>query len=197
MLVDPASLAPKDRYRLMIATVVPRPIGWVSTQATGGVPNLAPFSYFGAISSSPMTVMLSVGRRRGERKDTAVNLLETGEAVIHIAHRPLAEAMVATSAEVGPDVDEFALAGLTAVPAEVVAPPRVAEAAIAMECRMTTHLEVGETPMDVFFLEVLRLHLDDEILVDGLPDPARLAAVGRLGGEGYCDTAHPFEVPRS
>ena len=196
MQVDPATLSPKDSYLLMISCVIPRPIGWASTLAPDGTPNLAPFSYFGGVSSSPMTVMLSVGRRGGEPKDTGANLLATKEAVIHIAHRPLAEAMVATAADAEPHVDEFALAGLTPAPSVVVAPPRVAEAAIAMECRMTQHMEVGTGPVDVFFLEVLRLHLDDAYLVDGRPDPAKLAAVGRLGGAGYCDTAEPFQVAR-
>ena len=93
MQVDPATLSPKDSYLLMISCVIPRPIGWASTLAPDGTPNLAPFSYFGGVSSSPMTVMLSVGRRGGEPKDTGANLLATKEAVIHIAHRPLAEAI--------------------------------------------------------------------------------------------------------
>ena len=196
MQVDPATLDPKERYRLMISTVIPRPIGWISTLGADGSRNLAPFSYFGAVTSSPMIVMLSVGRRRGEPKDTSVNLLATKEGVVHIAHRPLAEAMVATSAEVAHGVDEFALAGLTPVPSTVVAPPRVGEAAIAMECRLVEHHEVGETPMDVFYLEVVQLHLDDAYLTDGLVDAAKLAAVGRLGGSQYCDTAAPFDIER-
>jgi len=197
MQVDPSTLSPKDSYLLMTACVIPRPIGWASTLAADGTPNLAPFSYFGGVSSSPMTVMLSVGRRGGHAKDTAANLLATKEAVIHIAHRPLAEAMVATAADAEPHVDEFALAGLTAAPSLRVAPPRVAEAAIAMECRLVQHQEVGAGPVDVFFLEVVQLHLDDAYLVDGRPDAGKLAAVGRLGAAGYCDTATPFEVQRT
>ena len=196
MELDPRTLEPKAAYALMTACVIPRPVGWASTLDADGVRNLAPFSYFGAITSSPMTVMLSVGRRRGERKDTARNLLATGEAVLRIAHRPLAEAMVATAAEAGPEVDEFELAGLAAVPSSIVAPPRVADAAIAMEATVVHHMEVGRAPMDVFHLEVVRLHLDERYLVDGLPEPARLAAVGRLGGAGYCDTSNAFTVER-
>lgn len=196
MQVDPATLSPKDSYLLMISCVVPRPIGWTSTLAADGTPNLAPFSYFGGVSATPMIVMLSVGRRRGVHKDTAANLLATREAVVHIAHRPLAEAMVATAAEAESHVDEFALAGLTAAPSAVVTPPRVAEAAIAMECRLVEHHEIGSGPADVFYLEVVQLHLDEAYLVDGRPDPAKLAAVGRLGGAAYCDTSQPFEVQR-
>ncbi|MDA1194922.1 MAG: flavin reductase family protein [Planctomycetota bacterium] len=196
MEVDPALLSARDSYRLMIACVIPRPIGWASTLAADGTPNLAPFSYFGGVAATPMTVMLSVGRRNGVRKDTASNLLATREAVIHIPHHALGEAMVATSAEAAPEVDEFALAGLTPVPSTRVRPPRIREAAIAMEAVLTQHLEVGASPMDLFLLEIVHLHLDDAFVVDGLPDAGRLRALGRLGGAAYCDTAAPFEIPR-
>ncbi len=196
MQIDPGTLSAKDSYLLMTACVIPRPVGWASTLSADGVPNLAPFSYFGGVSSSPMTVMLSVGRRAGRPKDTAANVLATKEAVLHIPTRAVAGAMVATSADAEPDVDEFALAGLTALPSDVVGPPRVAEAAIAMETVLRHHMEVGDGPVDMFLLEVVRLHLDDDVLVDGRPDPARLAAVGRLGGRSYCDTTSPFEIPQ-
>ena len=196
MQVDPRTLSPKDSYLLMIACVVPRPIGWASTVDLAGTPNLAPFSYFGGVTSSPMTVMLSVGRRAGRPKDTSANLLATREAVIHIPHRPLAEAMVATSSDAEPEVSEFDLAGLTPVPSTLVAPPRVKEAAIAMETLLRHHMEVGAAPVDLFLLEVVCLHLDEAYLVDGRPDPRKLQAVGRLGGSAYCDTSTPFTIPR-
>lgn len=196
MEIDLKDLGRRERYFLMTATLIPRPIAWVSTLSTTGNANLAPFSFFGGISSDPPMVMVSVGKRKGVRKDTAANLLANGEAVIHLPHRPLAEAMAATSADVAPDVDEFALAGLTKVAAVDVAPPRVQEAAIAMEAKVTQHFEIGAAPMDVFFLEVVRLHLDDRFVKDNLPDAGKLAVVGRLGGALYCDTATVFELPR-
>ncbi len=196
MQVDLSTLAPRDAYRWMIASVLPRPIAWISTVDGAGRPNLAPFSFFGGVTSDPPTVLLSVGRRKGVRKDTARNLLETREGVIHVPTRALAERMVATSADVDPDVDEFALAGLTKTASVRVRPPRILEAPLAMEARVERHLEVGRGPVDVFLLEILWIHADEAILVDGLPDPTRLAAVGRLGGDGYSDTSHPFHVPR-
>ncbi len=196
MQIDPHALSAQESYQLMTACVLPRPIGWTSTLSVDGAANLAPFSYFGGVSSSPMTVMLSVGRRRGEPKDTAANLLATREAVIHIPHRPLAEAMVATAAEADAQVDEFDLAGLTKAASVKVAPPRVQEAAIAMEAVLSEHLEVGRGPVDLFLLEIVHLHLDEAYLLDGRPDPAKLQAVGRLGGTFYCDTAMPFSVQR-
>ncbi len=196
MLIDPAALSGGDAYQMMIACVIPRPIAWASTVDADGNVNLAPFSFFGGVTTRPMTVMVSVGRRAGVPKDTGANLLATKEAVVHIATRPLAEAMVATSTEAEPDVDEFELAGLTPVPSDVVRPPRVAEAAIAMETKLAHHMEVGDAPVDMFLLEVVRLHVDDAFVVDGLPDPAKLQAVGRLSGAHYCDTAAPFSVSR-
>ena len=196
MQLDPSTLAPRDAYRWMIAAVLPRPIAWISTVNGAGQPNLAPFSFFGGVTADPPTVMLSVGRRKGVRKDTARNLLETGEGVIHVPTRALAERMVATSAEVGPEVDEFALVGLAQAPSVKVRPPRVLEAPLALEARVERHVEVGRGPVDVFLLEVVWVHADDAVLVDGLPDPTLLAAVGRLGGEGYCDTSQPFAVAR-
>ena len=104
--------------------------------------------------------------------------------------------MVATSAEVEHGVDEFELAGLTKAESVDMRPPRVADAPIAMEARLERHVEIGDGPNDVFLLEIVRYHLRDDVLVDGLPVPARLAAVGRLGGPAYCDTAEPFDVAR-
>lgn len=196
MEIDPKTLSPREAYRLLITLVVPRPIAWVSTLDEEGRANLAPFSFFGGVTSHPPTVMVSVGRRKGGHKDTAKNLLATGEAVVHVPHRPLAEAMVQTSAEAAPEVDEFELAALAKAPSLKVAPPRVAGAAVALECRLAQHLEVGEGPNDVFLLEVVQIHLADEYAVDGRADPAKLAAVGRLGGSLYCTTAEPFEITR-
>ena len=172
----------RDAYRLLIACLIPRPIAWVSTVDLGDRVNLAPFSFFGGVTTSPPTVMVSVGRRRGQHKDTARNLLVSRECVIHICDRPLAEQMVATSAEVDHGVDEFELAGLAKEPAVDVRPPRIAGAAIAMEARLERHMEIGDGPNDLFLLEIVRYHLRDDVLVDGLPDAAALRAVGRLGG---------------
>lgn len=196
MQLDPAEMDRRYAYRLLTACVIPRPVGWISTLSATGAANLAPFSFFGGVTSDPPTVMISVGRRKGEHKDTARNLLDTKEAVVHIAHRALASQMVATSAEVAADVDEFDLAGLSRFPGTVVKPFRIVEAAIAMECQVVFHQEVGNGPVDLFLLEIVRFHLDDRFLQDGLPDASKLAAVGRLGGAEYCDTTKTFAVER-
>jgi len=196
MRIDPSTQSTRENYQLMIASVVPRPIGWVSTLARDGTANLAPFSYFGAITAAPPTLFLSIGRRHGEQKDTARNLIDAGEGVVHVPHRPLAEAMVKTSVEASAEVDEFEFAALDRIASERVGAPRVLNAAIAFECRVSQYLEVGDGPNDVFFLEILLAHVADDVLDGRLPDPARLAAVGRLGGNGYCATSDPFFLAR-
>lgn len=196
MEFDPTTLTPRDAYGLMIACVIPRPIAWMSTIDHKGNVNLAPFSFFGGVTTDPMTVMVSVGRRQGLHKDTARNILDTGEAVVHITTRPLAAQMVHSSVDADSDVDEFELVGLTKAESAEVRPPRIAEAAIAMEASLQQHLQVGNGPVDMFLLEIVHLHVQDEYLVDGKPDPAKLRAVGRLGGPDYCDTADVFSVPR-
>lgn len=193
MQVDPKDLDRRTAYFYMTASVVPRPIGWASTVSEAGVVNVAPFSFFNAVSADPPMVMLTNGRRRGERKDTANNLLANGEAVVHIPTRPLAEAMVQTSAGLPPDQSEMDFAKLTPAESVVVKVPRIAEAAIAMETKLSRHLEVGNGT-DLFLLEVVYFHFDDAVLVDGLPDPRKLAAVGRLGGIRYCETTDVFEI---
>lgn len=197
MIFEPERLTARMAYQVFIGTLVPRPIAWVGTLSADGVRNLAPFSFFGGVTSSPMTMMVSVGRRRGRRKDTAVNLIHQRQCVVHIPDASLSEAMVATSAEVGPEVDEFELAGLTTVPADLVSAPRLERAVVAFESKLVQHLEIGDGPNDVFFLEVLRVHVADSLIgSDGLPDARRWAAVGRLGKNGYCSTAEVFEIDR-
>ena len=197
MQIDPKELSGTELYRLMIACVVPRPIAWVSTVDAGQRPNLAPFSFFAGVSAAPPIVMISVGRSRGRRKDTALNLLANGEAVVHLPPRRLAEAMVATSAEVPHGTDEFELAGLAKTPSVDVRPPRIADAPLAMESVLDRHMEIGDGPSDVFLLRVVRFHIADDVAdADGRPDPARLDATARLGGDLYCTMRDTFPIPR-
>lgn len=195
MIVDPSELSSRARYQLLISTLVPRPIAWVSTVSLEGLHNLAPFSFFAGVSAAPITMMISVGRRQGQRKDTANNLLETPECVVHIPNRALIEAMVATSEEAEASVDEFELVALDYVSADDVKARRLKDAPVAFECRMVKHVELG--PNDLFFLQALKVHLDDAILAaDGLPNAAELMAVGRMGRNQYAVADHLLELER-
>ncbi|MGE4619161.1 MAG: flavin reductase family protein [Planctomycetota bacterium] len=195
--LDPGQLDRRERYHLMVSCVIPRPIAWTSTISSSGVTNLAPFSFFGGVSSDPPTVMLSVGRRSdGSHKDTASNLLATSEAVIHICPRNQGQEMVASSEGLAPETSEIDHLGLSTTVSDIVAPPRLTDAAIAMEARRIHHQEVGNGPIDLFLLEVVRFHLREDLLAEDLPDPALLEALGRLGGSLYCDTKTTFSIER-
>jgi flavin reductase (DIM6/NTAB) family NADH-FMN oxidoreductase RutF len=149
MTIAPSGHPPRDVYRLMTAMIVPRPIAFVSTQTRHGVRNLAPFSFFTAVSANPPVVCFSPMRRGadGSAKDTLVNIEETGEFVINIVSEEIARQMNACSEEVPPDVDEFALSGLTPLSSEKVAPPRVAESKASMECRLLQVVHVSRLPL--------------------------------------------------
>lgn len=186
MIIKPNELKRIASYALTIASVVPRPIAWVSSLNVTGIANLAPFSFFNAITNDPMTLMVSIGRRRGERKDTANNLLGLPEAVIHIPTTDLLKKMVLSSADFAEDIDETKICGLTMVDSTYVKPRRIASANIAMECKVVNHMLVGNEPNDVFFFEVICLHADDEILDKrNTPATKELSALGRLGHGDY------------
>lgn len=201
MLIDPAALPWNDAYKLMVGSIVPRPIAWVSTVSAAGVRNLAPFSFFTAVAAEPMTVCFSPMRRGsdGARKDTLVNIEETGEFVVNIVSEALVAAMNETSAEFPPAVDEFVAAGLTAVPSETVAPPRVAESLVAFECRLLQVVSVGEARPGAGALvlgTVGRMYVADHVMDQGRIRPDVLQPVGRMAGSDYVRCTDRFSLPR-
>jgi flavin reductase (DIM6/NTAB) family NADH-FMN oxidoreductase RutF len=171
---------PHDPFNLIVA---PRPIGWISTRAADGTLNLAPYSFFNAFSYRPPIV----GFASTARKDSLGNVEETREFVWNLVTRPLAEAMNATSATVPPDVDEFALGGVTPAPSRVIATPRVAESPVAFECVVTQVLRLrgadGEPAESWLTLgEVVAVHIARALLKDGLYDTAAARPIVRGGG---------------
>jgi flavin reductase (DIM6/NTAB) family NADH-FMN oxidoreductase RutF len=194
MVIDPAAITPADFHRFLIGVVVPRPIAFVSTMNAEGRLNVAPFSYFNAISSQPPLIGISINLRRGAPKDTLRNIEQTGEFVVNTVDEPLGARMVQTSGEWPEDVDEFQLAGLTPVPSDLVRPPRVGESPINLECRLHRAIDLGTTTFVVG--EVLRAHVRDEVLTDGRVDIAKLKPLGRLGGDGYSVVREVIHMPR-
>jgi flavin reductase (DIM6/NTAB) family NADH-FMN oxidoreductase RutF len=185
--------------RLLHGCLVPRPIAFVSTKAQSGLLNLAPFSFFGACCYSPPTLAFSVELRDGAMKDTARNITHRGEFVVHIVSESLADKMNQTSAAFDPEIDEFEAVGLTPVPSTVVTVPRVKEALIAMECRLSHTIMLGNAPnLTYHFLgEIVHWHLDDRIVAD--KDRLRLkydqlAAIGRMGGTEYVRASDLFSM---
>ncbi|HTO89497.1 MAG TPA: flavin reductase family protein [Candidatus Sulfotelmatobacter sp.] len=183
MIIDPQSLSPNAMYHWMIAVIVPRPIAFVSTLSRAGQRNVAPFSYFVPISSAPPLIGIAIQDRANDPKDTLRNIRETGEFVVNLVNEPLLSPMVRTSGEWPADVDEFDVSGIESAPSTIVKPPRVALSPASMECRTYREVELGSSAFVVG--EILRLHVDDAMLVEGRVDPERLRAVGRLGGDAY------------
>jgi len=179
------------------AIVGPRPIGWISSLAADGTPNLAPYSFFNAFNYTPPIVgFASIGA-----KDTLCNVQETGEFVWNLATRPLAEAMNATCAAVPPEVDEFALAGLTAAPSRLVGPPRVADSPVSFECRVTQVVQLqganGDAVATWLVLgEVVGVHIASALLRDGIYDTAGAGHILRGGGPADYFTVGPEQLFR-
>jgi len=191
------SLNPRDSYRLLTSLVVPRPIAWVSTLSAGGVPNLAPYSFFNAVAGYPPTVMLSVGSRLNGLKDTGRNIQETGEFVVHLVDSQHLRPMVLTSAELPAHENEFELAGLETVASTDVRPPRLASAPVAMEARLSQWIPVKDTASVLVLGQVLRFHIREDLLAaDGLAEAHKLAPMGRLGRDEYAPLGDIVRVPR-
>jgi flavin reductase (DIM6/NTAB) family NADH-FMN oxidoreductase RutF len=193
---DAETLDRTDRYKLLSGLVVPRPIGWIGTRAPGGALNLAPYSFFNLVVGTPPTVMFCPSTAE-RTKDSLANARSTGEFTVNIVTEETAEAMNLTSGEYPPEVDEFAVAGLTPMAGEAVAAPLVAEAKANLECRVTQIVEVGDPPgAAVVFGRVLRILVDPDVLDGTRIDHGRLRAVGRLAGDGYVTTRDRFDMKR-
>ena len=183
MILDPRTLPTTDVYRFLIAAVVPRPIAFVSSIGRDGVVNLAPFSYFNAVSSEPPLVAIAIANRAADPKDTLRNIQETREFVVNVVSEPILDAMVRTAGEWPRDVSEFGRSGLTAMPSQRVRVPYVQESPLQLECTLHREVVLGNSTLVVG--EVVLARVRDDVLTDGRIDPAKLAPVGRLGGELY------------
>lgn len=197
MRFDLDGLDARERYKLLTGTVVPRPIGWISTVDQHGRRNLAPFSYFQIASASPAVLSFSGGSRAGRPKDSVRNALATGGFVANIADMALIEALNASSVEAPHEIDEFAYAGLEALPSDVVAAPRVALAPVAFECELLHSYDVPDGANTVVFGRVRVAHVrDDLVQEDGRIDVRALDPVARLAGTLYAALGQIVDLPR-
>ena len=194
MILDPSTVPARQGYRLMISAFIPRPIAFVSTVSRKGIDNCAPFSFSMGVSGHPVVLAVSVGERDTGLKDTARNILDTREFVVNLVTEALADKMNIASGDYAGNVSEFEEAGLTRAPSEAVRPPRIADSPVSFECRLIRTLRVADNT--VFFGEALRIHVDDRVVTDGLVDPLKVRAIGRLGGPKYCRTQDVFEMVR-
>jgi flavin reductase (DIM6/NTAB) family NADH-FMN oxidoreductase RutF len=196
---DVTSMKRADQFKLFVNTVVPRPIALVTTTGPAGR-NAAPFSFFNVVGIDPPTVMFSVGPtmfdRRSEEKDTLVNIRANGEFVVHLVDEANKDKMNACQPEHALSVDEAEFAGFQTAPSMIVAPPRLVECPVQLECKVTSITEIGKVPYQMVLGEVVFAHYRDGILNDELHvDPKAINAIGRLVNPGiYCRTDDTFEM---
>jgi flavin reductase (DIM6/NTAB) family NADH-FMN oxidoreductase RutF len=201
MIYDPAELPFQETHKLMIGSIVPRPIALVSTTSEDGVNNIAPFSYFNGVCSNPPTIMFAPARRGwdGSEKDTLVNIRDTKEFVVNIVSESFAEQMVQCSTDYKNDIDEFTISGLNPLPSEKIISPRLKESKISFECKLNQIVEIGDDKAGSGFIvigTVILFHIDDSIIIDGKINIEKLNPIGRLAGNWYTRPTDNFRVQR-
>ena len=195
MQIDPAQHSTADGYKVLTNLLVPRPIAWVTSQRPGGVVNLAPFSFFNAVSSHPLYIMVSVARNEaGEAKDTGRNIEASGEFVVNMVTEELFDAMNLSAADFPPDHSELELANLHTAPSVRINTPRVAEAQASFECKLFSAQQLGAYTL--FIGEVVMFHVADQLMGPRLHING-FAPIGRMGSPSvYCRTTDRFDIPR-
>jgi flavin reductase (DIM6/NTAB) family NADH-FMN oxidoreductase RutF len=200
LTVDPCSTDYPSVYKLLIGSVVPRPIAFVSTVNTEGVFNVAPFSFFTVASSNPPVLVFTVGNRAtpDPRKDTLRNITTAGEFVVNIVSEEFGDKMNLCAGDYPAEVDEFQVSGLTPVPSDLVKAPRVAESHINMECRLLYSISMSGLVNggNLVLGEVVRFHIDDAYFSNYRIDQDKLAAIGRMAGNSYTRTKDRFDMIR-
>lgn len=201
VIIDPGAQAFSNNHKLMIGSIVPRPIALVSTCSPDGILNLAPFSYFNGVCSNPPTIMFAPARRGydGKTKDTLNNIQNTNEFVVNIVSEDFAEKMVACSTDFEPEIDEFEVSGLTPSPCQKIKPPLVKEAQVSYECKLNRIIPIGdESPGSGFIVigTIVLFHIADDVYENGKINLEKLRPVGRLAGNNYIRTSDQFEIVR-
>ena len=196
--INPKQNTERGNYKLLIGSIIPRPIAFVTTQSESKIVNGAPFSYFNIVSSNPPMVSLAIQRPTSELKDTARNIYGNGEFVVHIVDSENVKKINETAASLPASESEVELANLTLVPSTEIMVPGVREAKVRMECRLVKAIPLGgEGPgSDLFIGEVVQFHVDEAIYENGRIDPRGLNAVSRLAGANYATIGDIFEIDR-
>lgn len=196
--IEPGTLTERDTYKLLIGSIVPRPIAFVTT-LNGAVMNAAPFSYFNIVASEPPLISIAVQRKNGIMKDTARNAITTEELVVHIVDEANVTLVNETAANLGPEESELDRTTFTTVPSETIATPGVKEAKVRMECTLHHHVPIehgGIVTADLLIARVVRFHVDPIIYQAGRIDAEKLAPVSRLAGNFYATLGDAFEIER-
>lgn len=197
--IEPGSMSEREIYKFLIGSIIPRPIAFVTTISKEGNLNGAPFSYFNIVSSNPPMISLSIQRSAGKQKDTARNIIESKQFVVHIVDEQNVEKINQTAASLPSNQSEIELANLTPIESIKISVPGVKEAKIRMECSLEHSLELGgsDTPgCDLIIGKVVQFHIEEDIYKNGRINPNGLAAVSRLAGNDYAKIGEIFEVKR-
>lgn len=195
MQIDPSHTSNLDNYKLLTNLIVPRPIAWITSQSRDGVVNLAPFSFFNAVSGAPPYIIFSVGLNDArEPKDTARNIRASGEFVVNLVTEDLFDAMNLSSANFPPGESELEAAKLHTAPSVRIMAPRVEEAQVSLECKLFNEQSLGTNTL--FIGEVVMFHVDDK-LIGARMHVENFAPIGRLGSPSvYCRTTDRFDIAR-
>ncbi|MEK5177464.1 flavin reductase family protein [Paenibacillus odorifer] len=196
--IDPKYNSERENYKLLIGTIIPRPIAFVTTQSEEGLLNGAPFSYFNIVSSNPPMVSLAIQRPAGRLKDTARNIYDNQQFVVHIVDEENVAKINQTAATLPASESEIELANLTPIQSTSVAVPGVLEAKVRMECKLVQAIPLGgeEPGSDLFIGEIVQFHIDESIYQEGHIDPRVLNAVSRLAGNNYATLGEIFTIDR-
>ena len=200
MLFDFETLSPQERYKLLVSTVVPRPIAWVVTQDPAGALNAAPYSFFNVMSGDPPVLVIGIGGRKpGDAKDTGQNIRETGQFAVCLVNHATSEQMNITAIDFPPEIDEIAEAKLTTLPSTRIKPPRIAESPVSFECERMMGIELG-IDRTLVLGRVVAMHVRDDCVMDAARcyiDTPKLDLIGRMHGAGwYARTSDLYDQPR-
>ena len=199
LTLNPETLSDREIYKLLIGSIIPRPVAVVATQSAKQILNIAPFSYFSIVSTSPTLVSISVQRKLGEMKDTARNLFTTKEAVIHILDDSNLTLANETAAPLDSDISELTRADFEVVESHTIATPGLKPAKIRFETTLYQHIPVKtdtEVTADLFLLEIKAFQIDESIYHEGKIDPRKLSAISRLAGNDYATIGEITTIAR-
>lgn len=198
--INPTELSERENYKFLIGSIIPRPIALITSLSKDGVVNAAPFSFFNIVSSNPPIISVSIQRKQGEMKDTARNIKENGQFVVHIVDMDNVEKVNGTAANLAPEESEVEKVGFTLMDSTTIQVPGVKEAKIRIECVLETALELGgdgETKgCDLIIGKVTHYHIEESIYEAGRIDADGLAAISRLAGNDYAKIGEQFTIER-
>lgn len=198
MHIDPSQQKERDNYKLMIGSIIPRPIAFITSKSEDGVVNAAPFSYFNIVTSNPPMISVSIQRKDGQQKDTARNILAAKEFVVHIVSKSFVEEMNKTAAVLPYGQSEIELTSLNLVDSQMVNVPTIDKAKIAMECVLEHHVTLGKdnNAVDHIIGKIVNFNIEDDLIDNFRIDAEKLEPMSRLAGQNYSELGNIFALER-